>query len=246
MFCVGSSLQSVCSTEEAGPSIKTSDGKIVYAGSDHTFIRRKRDTVSLFDMYDEVKTHGNKLATAASDRTADLAAQSKINDKAESVTAAVVEDVSKLKSTFEKLAGRVDVLVDSSKGAEVPCTPGIEYQSGKDKAGKAICKYLTQPCNTFSRTPMYEKAAATRISDRVCASYTPTPAGKYLVVSGGAFKDHVFKAFTACTKGKQFEAVKPTPTSDRKCQVIQRTCHKPCARHRIVISARHVEYKHCV
>ena len=209
----------------------------MFDASDHTFIRRKRETVSLFDVYDQVKTQGDKLVKAASDRAADLAAQ-----------ATVVNDVSNLTTTVAGLTFRVDALIEStkSKGAEVPCTPGIEYQSGKDKAGNAICKYLTQPCNTFSRTPMFEKAAATRGSDRVCAPYTATPAGQFMLVAGGAFKDHVFKKHTVCTKDKQFETVKPTPTSDRKCQVMQRTCHKPCARHRMVISARHVECKHSV
>ena len=103
------------------------------------------------------------------------------------------------------------------------CAPGVEYQSGKDKDGNALCKYLTQPCNTFydrTKAIMFEKTAASRTSDRVCSHYTPIPDGQFLVVAGGAFKDNVYKKFTVCTKGKEWESVAPTPTSNRECTAI--------------------------
>jgi len=204
------------------PSISTADGKIMYAGADHTFIRRRRDTVSLFDMSDAVTAYGSKLDAMASDRTADLAAQGKLNAAAKLATEKVAKDVNTLTTTATKMTAQLDALVAAaSSGEDAACTPGVEYQSGTDKSTKkAICKYLTQPCNTFATYPMYEKQAASRTSDRVCAPYSRLPEEQYVAVAGTAFKDNVFKKLTVCTKGKQYQSTPPTSTSDRKCSTI--------------------------
>ena len=74
----GASLQSTCAGE-GEPTISTKNGQILFDADDHTFIRRRRDTVSLFDMADAVKGQGEKLdqtaSKTASDRAADIAAQ---------------------------------------------------------------------------------------------------------------------------------------------------------------------------
>ena len=126
--------------------------------------------------------------------------------------------VKTLTTTVSKLTGQLDALVGT--GSAVPCTPGVEYQSGKDKDGKALCKYLTRPCDVFTNPRYFEKAAATRTSDRVCAQYTPFPAGSFLVVTGGAFKDNVYKKLKVCAKGKEFESTAGTRTSDRQCKAV--------------------------
>lgn len=209
----GASLTAVC-TDKTEPAISTNAGKLVYAGEDHTFVRRRRDAVSLFDMSDAVDDHKQKLAKLASDRSTDLAAQSKINGK-------IAEDVKTLASSATKMTGQLEAIIAAaSSGEDAACTPGVEYQSGTDKTTKkAICKYLTQPCNTFVNNPMYEKTAATRTSDRVCVPVTLLGAGQYMAALGGAFKDNVYKKLTVCTK-TQYQTLAPTRTSDRQCKTI--------------------------
>lgn len=128
--------------------------------------------------------------------------------------------VKTLEATVTKMNGALDGLVAAVNTEEVPCTPGVEFQSGTDKKGKAICKYLTFPCHELGGVGYFQKTAATRISDRVCSKYSPQPAGQYLAVRGGAFDDNVYKKFKVCTKGKEFESVAGTATSDRECKTI--------------------------
>ena len=77
LVAFGASLKKACQTSDMAPTITTSDGKIMFDADDHTFMRRRRDTVSLFDMSDKVDATEASLSAlvkkTTSDRTGDLA-----------------------------------------------------------------------------------------------------------------------------------------------------------------------------